>query len=518
MSLVFLPSTRFGRTASAVLAAAAFAVIGGCNDTGTTNGKTNSSAVTADGTTHMKDDAGSSDIMRAFPTGDKSSSVIMVEMMGPKTVRLQHEATYNVKVTNLTDMPVKAVTVSSTNPDGFMTTGVTGSTTQPSDMGMTYAVGDLGPKETKSFTVTGMATKVGSVDTCYSVKYNPPTLCTAMEVTNPAIALTVQAPADSDICKPVTYTYTVANTGTGTAHNVTLMEQLPDGLMTTDGKQMVQADLGDIPQGASRNATAMLKASKTGSFAGQAMAKADGDGTQPVATTTAFHAPALAVAVTGGASDYVTKPVAYQIVVTNKGDATATNAMVQIGHPTGGMGTVTAEGVDANGMVSLGDLAPNASKTINATATSATGGTVTVVANATANCSAPANGSAQTMFNTIPALLLETVDEADPVKVGSNVVYDVKVTNQGSGPDTNVNVKALIPDGEDYVSTDGATQPTVDGKNLTFPSIPTLQPKESVTWKITVKATKAQDVQFKTSATSDGVKAGAEKTEPTKLY
>ena len=39
-----------------------------------------------------------------------------------------------------------------------------------------------------------------------------------------------------------------------------------------------------------------------------------------------------------------------------------------------------------------------------------------------------------------------------------------------------------------------------------------------MTWKITVKAMKAQDVQFKTSATSDGVKAGAEKTEPTKLY
>ena len=119
-------------------------------------------------------------------------------------------------------------------------------------------------------------------------------------------------------------------------------------------------------------------------------------------------------------------------------------------------------------MVSLGDMAPGASKTINATATSATGGTVTVLANATANCSAPANGSAQTMFNTIPALLLETVDEADPVKVGSNVIYDVKVTNQGSGPDTNVNVKALVPDGETYVSTDGPTQPTVDGANLTF--------------------------------------------------
>ena len=130
---------------------------------------------------------------------------------------------------------------------------------------------------------------------------------------------------------------------------------------------------------------------------------------------------------------------------------------------------------------------------------------------------APVSAQAMTMFNTIPALLLETVDEVDPVKVGQNVIYDVKVTNQGSGPDMNVAVTATIPDGEEYVSTDGPTQPTVDGKKLTFPVIPSLGTKESATWKVSVKAVNAQDVQFKTTATCDGA-APAEKTEPTKLY
>ena len=514
-------SLKFIATPRSILIAAALAGLGGiagCKSTGgptaDTSGSTNSSAITTPGVTHESDSDSQFTTMRAFPTGDKSSSVLMVEAMGPKSVRVQHEASYQMKVTNLTDMPVKNVSISSTTPDGFDVSA----TAKPGDNGMmSYPVGDLGPKESKTITITGKATKVGSIDTCYSVHYNPPTLCTNVEVTNPAITLAVNAPADTDICKQVTYTYTVTNTGTGVAHNVMLNEDLPEGLMTADGKSSVSANVGDIPQGQNRVVTAILKASKTGSFPGKATAKSDDEAAQPVSTVTAVHAPMLDVAVTGSANDYVGKQVAYKIVVTNKGDAPANNAKLQVSR-SNTLGSVMVEGIDSSGNLALGDLAPNASKTVNATVTSDQGGTVTVAANASADCASPVSGSAATMFNTIPAILLETVDETDPVKVGENVVYDIKVTNQGSGPDTNIMIKAVVPDGEQYVSTDGATQPTVDGMNLTFPAIPSLAPKASVTWKVTVKAVKAGDVSFKTSATSDGVKSPAEKTEPTKLY
>ena len=517
-------SSKYTVVARSLFVAAALAGISGIagckstsessSTTSDSNGMTNSSSISAPGVTHENEADSQFTTARSFPTGDKSSSVLMVEAMGPKSIRVQHDASYQMKVTNLTDMPVKNVSISSTTPDGFDVSAAG----KPGDNGMmSYPVGDLGPKESKMISITGKATKVGSIDTCYSVHYNPPTLCTNVEVTNPAITLAVNAPADTDICKPVTYTYTVTNSGTGVAHNVMLSEDLPDGLMTTDGKSSVSANVGDIPQGQNRVVTAMLKASKTGSFPSKAMAKSDDDAAQPVATVTAVHAPMLDIAVTGSANDYVGKRVAYKIVVTNKGDASANNAKLQVSR-SNTLGSVMVEGIDSSGNIALGDLAPNASKTINATVTSDQGGTVTVGANASADCASQVSGSSATMFNTIPAILLETVDESDPVKVGENVVYDVKVTNQGSGPDSNIIIKAIIPDGEQYVSTDGATQPAVDGMNLTFPAIPSLAAKASVTWKVTVKAMKAGDVSFRTSATSDGVKSPAEKTEPTKLY
>ncbi len=543
MQFISTHTTRLGRSVAAMLTTAAVLAIGGCqsgpvsNDTmgGGSNNSGGSGGTTVAGSASTTPGGSSTDSKSSsapannsgmgmmgptaqyFPMGVKSGEVLLVEADGPKSVRLNHDVTYNVKVTNLTDNAVHNIMLQSTNPDGFQVTGAQMATTQPMDKGMGYAVGDLAAHESKTVMITGMATKVGMVDTCYTVTYNPPTLCTMLQVTNPAIELSVQAPADSDICQPLTYTYTVKNTGTGTAKNVTLEETLPDGLMTADGGKTVTNTIGDIPQGESRTYTAQLKPGKVGSYNGSAVAKADGDAAPAATTMTNIHAPVLAVAVTGGQTDYVGKSVDYQITVTNKGDAVAKNAMVQIGHKADGIGTVTSTDVDSTGMIPLGDLAPGASVTKTAQATSTQGGTVTVMAKAKATCAEDQMASADTMFNTIPALLLETVDEVDPVKVGSNVIYDVKVTNQGSGPDNNVVVTATIPDGEEYVSTDGPTQPTVSGQTLTFPTIPSLQTKGSATWKVTVKANKAQDVQFKTTASCDGA-APAEKVEPTKLY
>ena len=380
-------------------------------------------------------------------------------------------------------------------------------------------VGDLASKASTTVTLVGMANKPGMVDTCYTVSYDPPTLCTMVQVTNPSIALKVDAQPDMDICKPATYTYTVTNTGTGTAHNVMVMEDLPDGLTTADGGKSVSDTVGDIPQGESRNFAAQLKATKTGAMNGTAKAMADGETVPPVTTLTTVHAPVLTVAVAAvKPTAFVGQTGDFTITVTNTGDTVSPATMVKIGHPNNGIGSVTAEGVDNTGTVNIGDLPPGANKVIKATATSTQGGDVTVIANAMSTCAATVSGQAMTTFNTIPALLLETVDEHDPVTVGQNVIYDVKVTNQGSGPDNNVVVTAVIPSGETYVSTDGPTQPTAsaDGMTLTFPTIPTLATKESSTWKISVKAATAGDVQFKTTAACDGT-APAEKVEPTKL-
>ena len=523
----FHTATRLGRPVAACITAAVLAALGaGCGDnngsgSGSNMNSSGSGAVRTGRTTEMNDSGkgtgGSMGSTQFFPHGTKNDAILRMDVAGPKSVAVNKPATFNFTITNVSDILVHGVILSSNNKDGMAMTSSGQAGMALDDKTVGYPVGDLQPGESKTVALTGSATKVGMVDTCYTALFTPPALCTMVQVTNPAVELMVEAPTEADICKPVQYKYTVKNTGSGTAHNVMIKEELPEGLMTADGQKTVMADLKDIPQGESRTATADLKAARKGKFDGQAMATSEGGEAAPAqATSTTFHAPELAVAVTGPDSQYVNTDAKYTITITNKGDAPSAGTKLMVQRSRDQLASLNVENADSTGSVDLGTIAPNETKTVMATGQSVAGGNGTVVATAMSPCAGEAKGQVVTMFNTIPALLLETVDEHDPVKAGDTVVYDIKVTNQGSGPDNNVAVKAMIPEGLTYVSSDGPTQPTSEGMTLTFPTIPTLAPKASVTWKVSLKADKVGDVQFKTTATCDGT-APAEKSEPTKI-
>ncbi|MDB5330816.1 MAG: hypothetical protein JWP03_1967 [Phycisphaerales bacterium] len=466
----------------------------------------------------------------AYPTGDRSTSTLLVEQVGGNEVRLNHDYRYGLRVTNLTAQTVRGITLRSRAPEGLRVVKTTATTQPLSDGQNVYTVGDLGPRESRVIEMTVNPEREGAMDECYAISYQPPTFCMALRVVNPVIRVTARGPAEADICEDVVYKYTVSNTGTGFARNVTFRDTLPEGVTTVDGKNVVAIDLGDIPEGQRRDVTARLRASRPGAFSSEAIVSSEGDVIRSQAISTTIHAPKLAVAVKGPDQDYVGKEVGYQVTVTNTGDAPARDAAVRLAasdvgrviavNPADGARpavTLATAGTGGND-VSLGTIKPGESRTLNVTATGNQGGVLSLNAAATAACSERVAQSAQTRIQTIAALLLEAVDEADPVRVGDNVIYDIAVTNQGTGPDTNVRVTATVPEGEQFVSANGATEASANGSTVTFAPVATLAAKQTVRWKVVVKAAHVGDVQFRVNASSDSVKAPAEKTEPTKLY
>ena len=186
--------------------------------------------------------------------------------------------------------------------------------------------------------------------------------------------------------------------------------------------------------------------------------------------------------------------------------------------PTGTGGAELAGDAQGPNAAGLGTIAPGETRTVQVTAEGSTGGTMSLSATATAACAKEVSEGAQTQLLTVPALLLQAVDEADPVRVGDNVTYTVTVTNQGSGPDSNVHVTATLPDNVEFVSANGTTDARSSGRRVDFAPVPRLGPKDRATWRVTAKVLKAGDVQFKVNAASDTLKVPAEKAEPTRLY
>ena len=107
------------------------------------------------------------------------------------------------------------------------------------------------------------------------------------------------------------------------------------------------------------------------------------------------------------------------------------------------------------------------------------------------------------------------VDDPDPIQVGENVTYTIKVTNQGFADIHNIGMTAQFGDQIDPVST---PQGTVSGKTVSFPVIPLLSPKQVATYTIIGKGLTAGDHRTKAVLTCDELKSSVTKEESTTVY
>lgn len=508
------------------LAVLSMAVAAGCSSSGPQSARTSSPAVEASGVTRVSEQNAAQ--VLNFPTGERGSSLLQVQQIAPAELRAGAPYTFKVLVKNLTDKSLQNVVLRATQPEGLkLAAPVDGTASlKPDDKGwLNYNVGTLAPRETREFSFTGTPTGATAIRQTYDVKFEQQ-MQTTLNVTAPAVSLVKAGPTDVDICEEIVWTYSVKNTGTGVVRNASLRDQLPEGLTTRDGQSFVAADLGDIPAGETRQAKASLKATRVGKFASAAMLQSQAGEAKSESVGLTVRQPRLDLAAKGPEQEYLGKVATYQVTVTNTGDSPARNVMLRLATPgdvqpvsvTDGEGASLASAAAPAGSQSLGTIEPGKSRTINVAFEPRAGGPFKLDASASAKCATEVAKAVETNILTVGALLLEAVDVQDPAKVGENVVYRIKVTNQGTGPDANVNVTATLPDGEEFVKAVGTTAGSGTGQTIHFAPIASLAAKQSVSWEVTAKAVKAGDVQFKVQATSDTVKAAAEKVETTKLY
>ena len=487
-------------------------------------GSGSASGATAGTATRSQRDGDRTRFTMAYPTGDRDTSVMLVEKTLPSQVRLNQPFEYEIKVTNITEATLDDVRIQEQTPEGLAITA-----TQPERQGQGadagWELGSLKPRESKTIKVSGRAEKQGELGTCLFASYKP-SLCAAINVVNPQIRITKTAPQQADICENIEYRYTVTNTGSGSTERVTVREDLPEGLTTQDGRNQVVLDAGRLEAGQSKEGVVRLKAARPGTFSSRAIASSEG-GLQAQTDELAVRViqPKLGVNIEGPETEYVDRPIAYRVTVTNEGDSPARQATVAVGLPGGTkVASVGTEGrADRNSIQwNLGTLEPRASKTVTFNLSGTEAASLQATARARAVCAADVSDTAATKILTIPALVLEAVDLADPVRVGENVVYRITVTNQGSGPDNNISVTAELPAELEYVSSKGVTEGRQErgqkGEVVKFAPVATLAPGRTALWELTAKARQAGDIRFEVQLQSESLTKPAYENEPTRLY
>jgi uncharacterized repeat protein (TIGR01451 family) len=464
-------------------------------------------------------EAGSSTVSRTYPWAE--CGLVQLDKAMPKEVGLNTIFNYSIKVTNLTDTTLTDIVITEELPSNFNFASANPTAREDANT-LVWDIQSLGPKANKEIIVSGKATYTDFLKYCTTVVTPVIPACAGIEVIQPKLKLTKVAPVEVLLCDPVAVKYLVTNTGTGAVPNVKIVDTLPTGLRTIDGKSELVLDAGTLMAGQSQQLTAEFRATKTGTYVSKAVASSTtGLRTESNATTTIVGLPVLAISKSGPERQYLGRPITYEITVTNKSDAPAKNAVVEDTIPEGVTSVKATAGAKLSGSTlvwEFGTLAPNTSKKVRVSYTPTKAGTLTDGATATAYCAEPVTASMRTVVTGIAALLLEVADVEDPVRVGNRATYVIRVTNQGSAIATNIRVVCILEDNVQYVSSAGATASSVEGETVKFLPLGTLAPQAKAAWRVVVTAVRPGDVRFKTMMNADQLTRPVEETEATHLY
>ncbi len=476
-------------------------------------------AVTDDGTCSVKGSEVTSSL--ALPTGNRNTSVLLVKKIGPNKIMAGKEFSYHIEVTNLTRMALQNVRVHEQLPEGFEVQDISKSVDR-SGRDLTWNVGQLAANQTRKLEITGTTSETGDLTSCANAEWQQQGLCLTMSAVKPELQLTLEGPEQSLLCDPLVYTAIIKNTGSGTACDVVVMSDYPDGIQDLDGQSSRKIPINDLAPGESRKITLRARADKTGSYSHNvSLTSAEGIEAQSSMVETDVRTPVLVVRQNAPNKRFIGRPIEYTISVRNEGDAPAENAQLVQELPSGvEFISASGNGKHSGGTIrwELGTLGIDQSKEFTVKVRAMNQGALKSRVMASAYCADDKSQAQTVQVEGIPAILLEMVDVSDPIEVGANEVYEIRVTNQGSLKDTNVRIVAEIPAEQKYVSAEGPTKATVDGKTVTFAPLATLAPKDTATYRVIVKGQETGDVRFKVTLTSDVTTKPVEETESTHIY
>jgi len=463
---------------------------------------------------------GSSVISRTYPWPE--CGIVQLDKVMPNEVGLNRPFDYTIKITNLTDTTLTDIVVTEHLPDNFKYMSANPSARQE-DKKLIWNIPSLGPKAHLQYTVSGMATYTEPLKHSTTV-ITPVIPATAViEVIQPELKLAKTAPAEVLLCDLIPIRYVVRNAGTGTIQNVRVMENLPAGLRTTDGKNQLVFDAGTLGAGQSQQFTVELRATQTGSFTSSAVASSStGLRVESEPTTTSVGMPVLAITKTGPDHLYIGRPAAYEITIRNNSDVTAKETILEDTIPIGVTDVEATAGAKLSGsklVWEFGTLEPNGFKNVRVNYTPTKAGILVHTATAKAYRAEAVTSTMRTTVTGIPALALEVVDVEDPVRVGSRATYVIRVENQGSATATNIRIACMLENNVQYVSSAGATAGSIEGGHtVRFFPLGSLAPKAQAAWRVIVQAVSPGDVRFKAIMNADQLSRPVEETESTHIY
>jgi hypothetical protein len=453
-------------------------------------------------------------------TTGRQEPAVSLEWVGPPTAKVGQPADFALVVRNACLIPVQQVMVRVRVPNGMIIAATEPKAIVENNV-VVWNLDTLLAKQEKNLQMKLVPEARGDLTPQAWVTF---TGCSVMrvKVREPKLVLKASAPDKVLVGDAAAFSLTVSNPGDGSADQVKIHALLSEGLEHARGNK-VDFEVGNLAAGESRSVQLICGTKSGGVQKCEGMADAEGGLTARDQVAVNVIQPRLDLVLSGPALRYLERKALYSLKVTNPGDAPAANVTVSDVVPTGFKVLAASDGGRhdfSTRTVSwfLGEIGPNQTREVKLEVQAINPGEHKHKASAAGARGLRAESELTTRVEGLSALLLEMVDTEDPIEVGGDTAYEVRITNTGSKTETDIKLVATVPDKMEFKNAQGPARYREEGKTIVFEPIEKLAPRADAIFRINVKAQEAGTVRFKIQVTSTNLVEPVIKMEATRIY
>lgn len=392
---------------------------------------------------------------------------------------------------------------------------------EPSSSELTWTIDELAAGEEKVITLTFVPEVRGAVTPTANVRFSGVSTG-SFSVAEPLLAVRLEGASEVLVGETASQTLMISNPGTGIVTNVRIEALIPEGLEHVRGAKL-KMDLGNLTPGENRPVRLALTAVAGGHHVIDIHATADHGLNEKTSSEVTVIAPSLSASIEGPSLRYLGRQATYTLKVVNDGAASTDNVRVMHKVPDGFEFVSSEQGVQydsQNRMLNwfVGRLDKGAESTVPVVLIAKSTGEYTHFIRATSEHGAVSDAEVSTRVEGASSLVVDVSDLDDPVEVGVETAYEIKVKNEGTAAAQNVSLTCELPIGVEFSKATGPVQHKHDKELVVFQPVGEVAVGQELTFQVIVKGTLSGNMRFRTRLTSDSLAEPLASEELTKVY
>jgi len=449
------------------------------------------------------------------------SPQLTVEKFAPEQIQVGKPAKFRVVVRNTGKVAASGVEVRDEVPKGTRLIATTPRASRGARGELVWTLGTIKPGEESSVEVQLMPTAEGEIGSVATVRFNADASARSV-CTKPELMIATSGPKQVLIGEELTLSIEVSNPGSGIATGVVLEEHVPSGLQHPAGGHL-EYEVGDLPPGESRKLELTLTASRPGPVTNLLTARGEASLKTEDRLELVVVAPQLDIAMNGPARRYLEREATYQLSISNPGTAPAEQVEL-VAYLPSGLKFISANNAghydEADRAVHwrLEELPSSETGTVELVTMPVEAGQQKLRFRGTAKKGLAVEKEKPVVVEGIAAIMFQAVDVTDPIEVGGETTYEIRVVNQGTKASTNVRLAVQLPPQMQAVAAEGPTRYAADAGRVLFDGLARLAPKADTTFRVRAQALRPGDLRTRIQLLTDEMQTPVTKEESTRVY